>query len=103
MGLELLWRRRTHWCMGLAGGLCSVLLCALFLYVPLSPAAAYFAGAGLITAVELAFGLVCNVKLGMGIWDYSRFRLHFKGQICLVYSLLWGLLGLALWAGTAYL
>ena len=46
-------------------------------------------GAAAVTVVELAFGLVLNVWLGLGVWDYSNMPLNFMGQICLPFSLLW--------------
>ena len=51
------------------------------------------AGAGIITAVELAAGLLVNRKYA--IWDYRDTPLNFMGQICLPYSLLWMPVGLA--------
>lgn len=36
-----------------------------------------------ITALELLFGLVFNVWLGLDIWDYSKHKFNFMGQICL--------------------
>ena len=98
IGLELLWRGRSHLVMGVAGGLCTVLLFALYSKLALSPTAAFFFGALIISAVEFLFGFVCNIKLQMNIWDYSRFRYNLYGQVCLGYSALWGLLGLLLWA-----
>lgn len=46
-------------------------------------------GAGIITGVELVFGLVFNRALGMGVWDYSRVPLNLWGQICLPFTLIW--------------
>ena len=46
-------------------------------------------GAGIITGVELVFGLVFNQALGMGVWDYSRVPLNLWGQICLPFTLIW--------------
>jgi uncharacterized membrane protein len=43
----------------------------------------------IITVLELIFGLVLNVKLGLGVWDYSHFRFNYKGQICLTFSIIW--------------
>ncbi len=97
MGLELLWRRRTHWSMGLAGGVCAALLWALFTARPMPWWGAYLWGAAVITAVEFLTGLVVNRWLGLGVWDYSARRFQLYGQICLGFSLLWGLLGLAIW------
>ncbi len=97
MGAELLWRGRTHWSMGLAGGLSVGLLFLLFSRVAMPIWAAYLAGMLLISTVELGFGLLFNVKLKRNVWDYSAVRLNFMGQICLGFSLLWGLAGVAVW------
>ena len=50
------------------------------------------AGALVITGVELAFGLVCNLLLGWRVWDYSLLWGNLWGQICPLYSSLWFLL-----------
>ena len=38
--------------------------------------------AALVTAVELAAGLILNVWLGLGVWDYSNLPGNLLGQIC---------------------
>lgn len=38
--------------------------------------------AALVTAVELAAGLILNIWLGLGVWDYSDLPGNFMGQIC---------------------
>ena len=99
MGLELLWRKRTHWSMGLAGGCCAVLMYLLFDAVAMPAWAAYLCGAAIVSAVELAFGLVFNVRLGMNVWDYSTVPFNFMWQICLRFSLIWGFAGILVrWA-----
>ncbi len=103
MGLELLWRSRTHWSMGLAGGLCAMLMYLLFSRVRMPFYAAYLCGTAIISAVELGFGLLFNVRLGMNVWDYSTVPLNFMGQICLPFALLWGLFGVAMWGGVRFL
>lgn len=45
--------------------------------------------AGLVTAVEFVAGLVLNVWLGLGIWDYSDLPFNFMGQICLQFFFVW--------------
>lgn len=45
--------------------------------------------AGLVTLVELAAGLVLNVWLGLGIWDYSRLPFNLWGQICPQFAAIW--------------
>ena len=86
VGLELLRRGRSHISMFAAGGLCFLLLGKLR-QVKLHPAAKSVVGAGLITAVELATGLLANRTYK--VWDYRNMPANFKGQICLPYSLLW--------------
>lgn len=94
--LELLWRRRTHWSMFLAGGIAAVLLDFLcngvFFALPLF--AKCVLGAGIITAIEFFFGCIFNLGLGMKVWDYSHLRFHLLGQISLFFSFLWGVLSL---------
>ncbi len=95
--IELLWRGRTHPTMLLAGGVCFCLyykLCEDAENMPLCAKCAL--GAILITSVELIFGTVFNVWLSMNVWDYSKMPLHFYGQICLPFYLLWFLLCLPL-------
>ena len=86
VGLELLWRRRSHVSMFTAGGLCFLLLGKLRetkLPDPVKPVA----GAGLITAVELGTGLLVNRD--HHVWDYRGIPWNFKGQVCMPFSLLW--------------
>lgn len=42
-----------------------------------------------ITAVEFVVGLVLNIWLGMGVWDYSGLPFNLMGQICLPFWALW--------------
>ena len=44
-------------------------------------------GAGMITAVELATGLLFNRDYQ--VWDYRATPMNFLGQICLPFTLLW--------------
>jgi len=97
MGLELLWRGWSHGSMFLAGGSCFLLLGELDkrnLPVPLRAAL----GAGVITLVEYAAGLLFNRSYA--VWDYRDQPLNLHGQICLPFSLIWmpvGLGGMALY------
>lgn len=43
----------------------------------------------LVTAVELAAGLVLNLWLGLDIWDYSHLPFNLMGQICLQFFFVW--------------
>ena len=86
MGLGLLWRRRTHGSMFLAGGCCFLLLGRIQRRFS-SPPARAFVGSAAITGVELLTGLLFN--RGYRVWDYRKMPMNLKGQICLPYSLLW--------------
>lgn len=45
--------------------------------------------AALVTAVELAAGLILNIWLGLGVWDYSDLPGNFIGQICPQFAAVW--------------
>lgn len=42
-----------------------------------------------ITVVEFITGVICNIWLGMNIWDYSNLPFNVYGQICPQYCLVW--------------
>ena len=94
--LELFWRKRTHGSMFLAGGTAAVLLELLcngvFFAIPLFLKC--LLGALIITFVEFSFGCVVNLGMGLKVWDYSPYPCQLLGQVCLFYSLLWGVLSL---------
>ena len=80
-----------------------MLLLAALLCVPLDLAnehipwewplwAQAIAGGTVITAAEFAAGLVLNVWLGLGVWDYSGLPGNLLGQICPHFWALWCLL-----------
>jgi uncharacterized membrane protein len=88
VGLELVWRGRSHWSMFLAGGACFLLIGHLK-ELP-KPARLPFQilwSAGIITMVELAAGLLVNRSYA--VWDYRSMPGNFLGQICLPYCFLW--------------
>ena len=88
VGLELLWRGRSHYSMFLAGGASLLLLGSLNHAQPKLPLPLRaVAGAGLITAVELAAGLMFNRDYA--VWDYRDQWGNWLGQICPLFSLLW--------------
>ena len=86
VGLELLWRRRSHSSMFLAGGTCFLLLGGLR-KLPLPVPVRALLGAAAITGVELGTGMLVNRDYRA--WDYRDMPANFRGQICLPYSLLW--------------
>ena len=86
VGLEYLWRGRSHISMFGAGGLCFLLIGRLE-RTGLSRWARAAAGAGIITAVELITGLLVNRD--HRIWDYRDRRGNILGQICPLFTALW--------------
>ena len=92
--LEILWRGYTHW---------SMILLAALLCIPLDIAnermpwalplwVQSVVGGLCITGAELAAGLIFNIWLGLGIWDYSGLWGNLWGQICPRFAALWCLL-----------
>ena len=85
--LELLWRGRSHGSMFLLGGLCFWLLGFMRRLVKISLAFRLLLSAVCVTALELLTGLAVNRD--HQVWDYRGLPFHYRGQICLIYSLLW--------------
>lgn len=93
--VELLWRGYSHITMFFLGGLCFVLIGLIneiLIEMPLLIQQGI--SSLIITILELVFGLVFNILLGMNIWDYSNLKFNFMGQISLRYSILWFFLSL---------
>lgn len=95
--IEIMWRQYSYFSMFVLGGLCFIsigLTKEYFSEISNSLLMQQFLASLVITFLEFLFGLVLNIKLGLGIWDYSDVRFNFMGQICLVYSVLWFFLSL---------
>lgn len=91
MGIELLWRQRTHWTMGIVGGICFVeigLINEIISWsLPLIGQA--LIGASLVTINEFIAGVIINIWLGWNVWDYSQLPFNILGQVCLPFFFLW--------------
>lgn len=89
--IEMAWRGHSHWTMAVLGGVCFVLIGEINEFIPWNmPLVLQGAiGSGIVTLLELVSGIVLNLWLGLGIWDYSNMPFNFLGQICLPFSLLW--------------
>lgn len=88
--LEILARGYSHVSMSVAGGLSFVsiyLISTRLSAQPLWVQALLCALA--ITAVEFLVGVVVNLWLGLGVWDYSRMPFSILGQVCLPFTFLW--------------
>ena len=92
--MEILWRGYTHWTMLLTGGFCLMVFYIFnlnYFYLPLWQKC--LAGAFIITAFEFVVGCITNIGLGWNVWNYSGMPFNLYGQICLLYTFLWFLLG----------
>lgn len=91
IGIELLWRGRSHWTMFFLGGLCFVVLGLINEILPWEMPLwqQVISGACIITALEFLTGCVVNLWLGWDVWDYSSLWGNILGQICPQYALLW--------------
>lgn len=92
--VEILWRGYTHWTMFFVGGACFNLIgriqtmCKKGIFERCSLCALA------VTTVEFISGCIINLWLKLNVWDYSGLWLNIKGQVCLLYSALWGILSL---------
>lgn len=92
--LEIAVRGYTHWTMVLTGGAVLVLLNMVNKSKNIGLFYRCLTGAVIITSLELAVGLIVNLKLGWGVWDYSDKPFNFMGQICLRFFGCWFLLSI---------
>lgn len=96
VAIELGFRGHSHWTMFLLGGLCFILIGGLNNYIPweMSIIKQGVIGALIVTSLEFIFGLILNLYLNLGIWDYSNMPFNILGQICLPFSIAWFFLSL---------
>lgn len=94
MLIELAWRGYSHISMFILGSLCFLLLGGINEFLPWEFGFVWqmLIGAGIVTILELIFGIVVNVWLELEVWDYSNLPFNFMGQICLPFSFAWTLL-----------
>ena len=91
--VEIVYRQHTHISMFFAGGICLTLIAATDYLTPRLRFLFKALLCGLvITAVELVFGLIFNVLLGLNVWNYSGEPLNLFGQICLPFTFIWVLI-----------
>lgn len=88
--LELLWRGYTYVEMLPVGGLCGLMVGLLNQHCK-DMRMWNQAAVGTIwtLCIEYSSGLILNVRLGLGIWDYSKVPFNLNGQICLPMAVIW--------------
>ena len=60
------------------------------------PVAVFFVGLLAASVVEYFTDIFYREILGVTFWDYTDMPLNINGRVCLVFSLIWGFLSLAL-------
>ena len=96
--MEIIWRGYSHWSMFALSGVCFIIIDLLnqtwknirsliFLIILCTL---------IITVLEFVTGLIVNLWLGLGVWDYSNMPFNLMGQICPLFSFAWFLLCLAI-------
>ena len=90
--LEIAVRGYTHWTMVLTGGAVLALINLVNKSKNINLFYRCVIGAVIITSLELAVGMLVNIHLGWGVWDYSDKPFNFLGQICLQFFGCWFLL-----------
>ena len=89
--IELIGRGHSHWSMFILGGLCFIALDLINEVIPWSMPfiLQMLIGSIIITVLELITGLIVNIALEWGVWDYSKMPFNFLGQVCLTFSVIW--------------
>lgn len=91
--IELAWRGRTHWTMLPLAAV--IFICAGVLDEVERPPSIWqqvILGTTIATALEFVAGIILNVWLDLGIWDYSNLPGNVLGQICPQFTLAWAVL-----------
>ena len=89
-GIEILYRGRTHISMLFVGGLCAVLIGMINEITPkMNIILQMFIGAVIVTIIEFFSGYIINIILGLNVWDYSNLMFNYKGQVSLIFTIIW--------------
>jgi uncharacterized membrane protein len=99
--LELFFRGETYLPMTFIGGLAGVLVGLLGRKPSSSKLKMWqlcLLGTLIVLDIEYISGCICNIRLGMMLWDYSGYRYNINGQVCAKLAAIWFLLiPFALW------
>ena len=88
---ELVWRGYRHISMFILGGVCFVIIGLINELFPWDLGLLWqsIIGAFVVTICEFVTGLIVNVWLRLGVWDYSGLPFNIMGQICLPFFFAW--------------
>lgn len=91
VGIEMLWRGHSHPSMFILGGLCFVSIGLINELFPWELGIVWQAliGGTMVTCLEFITGVIVNIWLKLGVWDYSGLPLNILGQVCLPFYFAW--------------
>jgi len=91
VGIEMLWRGHSHPSMFILGGLCFVSIGLINELFPWELGIVWQAliGGTMVTCLEFITGVIVNIWLKLGVWDYSGLPLNIWGQVCLPFYFAW--------------
>lgn len=91
VGIEMLWRGHSHPSMFILGGLCFVSIGLINELFPWELGIVWQAliGGTMVTCLEFITGVIVNIWLKLGVWDYSGLPLNILGQGCLPFYFAW--------------
>ena len=98
--IEIAWRGFSHPSMFITGGIAFLCIGVINNYLPWRLGFIWqcVIGGIVVTILELIVGLIVNVWLGLGIWDYSDLRFNLWGQIVPHFTFAWiALSAVAIW------
>ena len=88
--IEMIFRGYTHPSMIIVGGLSGALAGLINDIMPnMKIYKQCILSAFVITLIEYISGYILNIKLNLGIWDYTNLKYNLNGQISLIFSFIW--------------
>lgn len=96
--IEVIYRGYTHWTMWVLAFIVGILIGAINNVISwnISLFKQLILGVIIATSLEFLFGCIINIELGWNVWDYSNVPFNIMGQVCLPFSVIWGILCLIL-------
>ena len=91
VGIEMLWRGHRHPSMLILGGLCFGSIGLINELFPWELGIVWQAliGGTMVTCLEFITGVIVNIWLKLGVWDYSGLPLNILGLVCLPFYFAW--------------
>jgi len=88
--VELLWRGHSHPSMFILGGICLVVVGGINNWFPWNLGFIWqvLIGTTVVVILEFLTGLIVNIWLELGVWDYSNLPFNIMGQVSLLFFFL---------------